>query len=295
MKFDMKKILKSTALLIAYLFLSSSPVFSDDIPQYGLVQGTTVYIRSEPQVNSDIAEILANWDVVTIIEKSREKCKIDEDLYYWYKVKTEDEKIGWVYGKYIILMNKKPRSDNYYRNIIWSNLEKEAETWDGYIDVKIKYLSGRGLYKFNFWLFVNDLEADGSQYLYKINGDSLRLVLVTLYVDSIVFHDNYIIVISEAWVLRVYDTNQMLPERANIIKERLNSYCHSYDSYYKKTYEFHMAHYRKEHDLSGANFSYIEFDKEEMVFYIHIKNSRDGPVIRSEKYIFESGKFVLEE
>jgi len=57
-------------------------------------------VRSEPNLNSDtqIIDKLNKWDDVHLIDCTKEKTKIDNLEYPWYKVQLENGQEGWIFG-----------------------------------------------------------------------------------------------------------------------------------------------------------------------------------------------------
>ena len=60
-----------------------------------------VRIRTEPNLSSSTIGKLNKNNSVKIIDCSMEKFVIDEDVFYWHEIETQDGKTGWVYGKYL--------------------------------------------------------------------------------------------------------------------------------------------------------------------------------------------------
>jgi len=69
------------------------------------INDDNVRIRSNPNINSDILGLLNMGDCVTVIDASSEKFAISNYDDYWYKIITNDNITGWVFGRYIELIN----------------------------------------------------------------------------------------------------------------------------------------------------------------------------------------------
>ncbi len=60
-----------------------------------------VRIREKASLDGKTLGHLDNGAKVKVKEKSPETFEIDGELWYWYKIETSDDKVGWVYGKYL--------------------------------------------------------------------------------------------------------------------------------------------------------------------------------------------------
>ena len=67
--------------------------------QYGIIKGTEVNLRVSPSINAKVVRQLMNHEFVIYYERSKEESKVGGDRDYWYKIKTTDNKQGWVFGK----------------------------------------------------------------------------------------------------------------------------------------------------------------------------------------------------
>jgi len=71
----------------------------------GHINDDNIRIRSNPNTNSEILGLLNMGDSVTVIDTSNEKVTINNYNNYWYKIITNDNITGWVFGGYIELIN----------------------------------------------------------------------------------------------------------------------------------------------------------------------------------------------
>jgi len=105
-----------TSLAAAYLFCPSSntsmkaaiKVALKDInldKSYAVVTASALNLRSKPNTRSKVTGSLGAGELALIIEKTALKFKIDDKNTYWYKVKTNKNKIGWLYGGYLTILN----------------------------------------------------------------------------------------------------------------------------------------------------------------------------------------------
>ena len=60
-----------------------------------------VRIRKEPNLNCETITYLNKDDDVKIYDRSDEMFEINNEEWYWYQVKTDNDITGWVYGKYL--------------------------------------------------------------------------------------------------------------------------------------------------------------------------------------------------
>lgn len=60
-----------------------------------------VRIRKEPNLNCETITYLNKDDNVKIYDRSDEMFEINNEEWYWYQVKTDNDITGWVYGKYL--------------------------------------------------------------------------------------------------------------------------------------------------------------------------------------------------
>lgn len=74
----------------------------DEVVCYeGRVTDNNVRIRESPDVSSSIMQVLEKDSVLSILDCSDERIKIDGVDYPWLKVTTEAGKIGWICSKYV--------------------------------------------------------------------------------------------------------------------------------------------------------------------------------------------------
>ncbi|MBO5143886.1 MAG: SH3 domain-containing protein [Treponema sp.] len=74
--------------------------------EQGIINDSSVRLRTEPSSDSSIILLLEKGDKVSIIRKWNYKESIDGESWYWYEVETSDGKTGWVYGKYLDIENE---------------------------------------------------------------------------------------------------------------------------------------------------------------------------------------------
>ena len=80
------------------------PSFYDSekvVPALEFYDDKGVRLRSQRNLNCDVITTLNKGQSVRPYAKSDVKFEIDGEQWYWYKIVTEDRKIGWVYGKYL--------------------------------------------------------------------------------------------------------------------------------------------------------------------------------------------------
>lgn len=67
----------------------------------GTINDTRVRLRTKPNLSSETWGFLSIGDKVKVKDKSAEKYEIDGESWYWYKVDLPNYPEGWVYGKYV--------------------------------------------------------------------------------------------------------------------------------------------------------------------------------------------------
>ena len=73
------------------------------------VTGDYVRVRTGPTLQHRILTKVNRGTKVTVVEKSKEKMKIESMEAYWYKVKLEGKEItGWIYGAFLKKLKKIP-------------------------------------------------------------------------------------------------------------------------------------------------------------------------------------------
>jgi hypothetical protein len=69
--------------------------------QIGLITENNLRIRGNPNTESEILGILNFGDLLAILEVTDKTYPVGNHNNYWYKVKTENDSIGWAFGEYI--------------------------------------------------------------------------------------------------------------------------------------------------------------------------------------------------
>lgn len=67
----------------------------------GTINDTRVRLRTKPNLSSETWGFFSTGDKVKVKDKSAEKYEIDGESWYWYKVDHPNYPDGWVYGKYV--------------------------------------------------------------------------------------------------------------------------------------------------------------------------------------------------
>jgi hypothetical protein len=67
----------------------------------GVIRTNSVNLRKEPLLNSSVITNLTKGEIVEIIEKTDKKQKINNMNDYWYHLKVDDNKSGWIYGYFL--------------------------------------------------------------------------------------------------------------------------------------------------------------------------------------------------
>lgn len=91
------------------ILLDSSRILPIEPGQlFGLAKcnNNSVRIRENPCLNGKIMAQRLNKDyLVEVLQRSDDKEKVYNDYYYWYKIKTFNNIIGWVYGEFLDLQD----------------------------------------------------------------------------------------------------------------------------------------------------------------------------------------------
>ncbi len=83
-----------------------APYFSATFPadlskeENGVITGAGVRMRSAPSLNSQINKIVSH-DLIQILEETPDSTTINEETFSWFKVKTQEDLEGYVWGKFI--------------------------------------------------------------------------------------------------------------------------------------------------------------------------------------------------
>ena len=94
----------------------------------GIINSNNLRLRENYNLNSDVIVLLPKNEVVSVLEISPYREKIGNMYEHWYKVKTANNEIGWVYGYF--LDRNIPQINNYdriinqeeFRNAIQANM-----------------------------------------------------------------------------------------------------------------------------------------------------------------------------
>ena len=70
-------------------------------PSLGKTTEDNLRLREGASLKYAVITLLNKNNIVTILEISDKKDKINHLNYFWYKVKTKSNKIGWIYGYYL--------------------------------------------------------------------------------------------------------------------------------------------------------------------------------------------------
>lgn len=87
-------------IIYTFVFLICLTIGSAQAIQYGFIFGEKVYMRSAPTIHSTIIRQFDDGEFLIFLGKTDKQMNINGNEAYWYKVKTIDNKIGWVYGKF---------------------------------------------------------------------------------------------------------------------------------------------------------------------------------------------------
>jgi hypothetical protein len=109
---------KTSQLTKSILYDYKNEDIENSIP--GHINNNNVRIRSNPDTNSEILGHLNIGDLVTIIDKTENKIKIDHIENYWFKIITSENIVGWIFGEYLYLIpNEIPPEFADFKSINW--------------------------------------------------------------------------------------------------------------------------------------------------------------------------------
>lgn len=126
-------ILFCTFILISFQVMAQNNIADENIeimlmakiePEtMGVINGTRIWLRSAPNLNSETLESLNVGHKLIIIGKSSEQQVIGNRIDYWYKVQPIKCSGGWVYGAFVDILNNenthiKPIAENITRLLL---------------------------------------------------------------------------------------------------------------------------------------------------------------------------------
>lgn len=92
-------------ILFALIFLFNGFLYAEDKKQElslsGKVMENGIRVRQDKNISAQILGNLYKGEKINILERSKEKEKIQDMEEYWYKIEYQG-KYGWVYGFYLI-------------------------------------------------------------------------------------------------------------------------------------------------------------------------------------------------
>ena len=71
---------------------------------YGMVTASVLNLRNKPNTRSEITGKIPAGELAIVLSAGKVKHNIDGKHDYWYKVKTEKGKTGWIFGGYLNLL-----------------------------------------------------------------------------------------------------------------------------------------------------------------------------------------------
>jgi hypothetical protein len=257
--------------------------------QYGIIKGTEVNLRLAPSTNTKVIRQLLNSELVFYLERSKEESNVGADKGYWYRIKTTDNKQGWVFGKYFYYLDESMVPDKYYKHIIddyilGTQLPPDNGDPTNYCSIKFD-LSFEFIQDKEYVVFkYHDIDTSahvlyGSTLFYKIENDIPRMVINSaLNTDRMYyFIEKYILTTGKLGV-SVFDTT----------KGKKGPYAFRKDKVYVLSDIIHLRDWLKK-DLVYHD-SYVDFDEKNLVATMYLRDEKDQPM-RIEKFKFKNGKF----
>ena len=77
---------------------------------YGIVLNSYSALRIDPFVFAGTITYLNKGDIVEILQRSKEKTWVGKENEFWYRVKTKDDIVGWVFGRTIGIQASKDKA-----------------------------------------------------------------------------------------------------------------------------------------------------------------------------------------
>ena len=271
-------------LLILFLILLIKLQISAHSNKYGIIKGKNVNFRSKPSLKANKYRKLKKGEFVFYISKSEKKDKISGDEYFWYEIKTLDNKYGWIYGKYLYYLDDNISPEKYYKQILERDIfNEDFDLLNGLstlYGLEYDFFKDENLIQFKY-ISSGSYEIFETTLVYEIQNGKLNIVLKCLYDDQIILQEKYVWVISPKYYINVYNRHQRTIEKyitGNDLPNKsykLVTYLTTYGRDYKrKTYD-----------------SYLEFDEKTRIVTIHIRD-KEGIPMRIERYKFKGGKFI---
>ncbi len=93
-------------LFLVFTIWALAPVNLFSSPNYAVVNGNDVILRSNPDAYSLKIGVLNSNETVTVNSQSALLYKIGSGSYFWYNVTRNNKEKGWVYGKFLVRINK---------------------------------------------------------------------------------------------------------------------------------------------------------------------------------------------
>jgi hypothetical protein len=94
--------------ILVFVFICVGTVFAGDKesdPVLGIVSGKVTNVRSSPSLKGKRLIKCTLGEPVLTFGKSKTKMRIGGDRFYWIKIKTQDHVEGWIYGKYVQVLD----------------------------------------------------------------------------------------------------------------------------------------------------------------------------------------------
>ena len=216
-------------------------------------------------------------------KKTDNKYKVGRDEDYWYKIKTQDHKVCWVFGKYFHHFKVNNRIDKFYIqfinkrlisinglmifeginiNIVF-NVTHEQQIGDRYITFKC-CVSDENSTVFSVFLVIYEI----------LDNDVVREVIDSTISSKYYLIDQYIIM-CDRFAVEIYDSNKYYKE-----------------SWLRKGYRCVDSIYKS--DFKGKNprrANRIEFDPKTQIVTVRLLKSDSAPM-ELIRFKFIKGKFV---
>ena len=282
-----KKIFKLRLLYIILLIIFwqinvSATEYKTTNIEYGIIKGVRVNLRLKPSIKSEIIRQTRRNELAFYLKKSDNKYKVGSDEDYWYKIKTQDHKVCWVFGKYFHHFKVNNRIDKFYIQFINKrlishghmiyegininivhNVTHEQQIGDRYITLKC-CVSDENSIVYNAFLVIYEI----------LDNDVVREVIDSTISSKYYLIDQYIIMCTRSRV-QIYDSNKYYKE------SWLRKGYRCVDSVFLSHFEGRNSH--------RAN--RIEFDPKTQIVTVRLLKSDSAPM-ELIRFKFIKGKFV---
>ncbi len=274
-----------TVCIGVMLFMNAALFAESADYEFCIIKGDKVNLRSEPVVTSKVVKQFRPGELVFYLDKTDKRLKVGEDEDFWYKVKTQENKYGWVFGKYIYYIDGSKYPERFFREILIYEIVKndKLSAHSTNYNITFKEEKEHKYIIFSYDHIDNDPVAPillGWTLFFQIENNTIKLATYGDG-DEYWFIGKYILT-RHQWGIRVYDSSKFVKGPYYPAKQ---------DMVYANVYKLHVRDKINEAAGESLGKSTIEFDEKERIATLHIRDEKGAP-LRIEKYKFKDGKFL---